>query len=324
MPVMSQMANQLKIHPNHNPEAQWQFFWQHLTHVPAGSATPTKYIVPFATLFQEERLKDLKLAIIDAHLGPVPNSTDLKERLDQEKVKEEKSWVALTEHGLTASHMESHPLDGILAFQDYPSTTTRLNRLIPFETQVSSSTNLYTELSFTSFALPVFKMDEELASDDAQKAAGDFQKKNPTTFITKQQIIYAITLWFWIEKDEGRQAEPTRANGQKNKTIKILPVRLGAFIAYFPAWLKFHELFHLGAYGHPYDFISANYTKDLAVSQSYLVRGNDWEKEQTDLYEPKKIRHSIDIDLWDQGRRSLNPLFYKTLYKIIQTIISSF
>lgn len=167
MPVMSQMANQLKIHPNHNPEAQWQFFWQHLTHVPAGSATPTKYIVPFATLFQEERLKDLKLAIIDAHLGPVPNSTDLKERLDQEKVKEEKSWVALTEHGLTASHMESHPLDGILAFQDYPSTTTRLNRLIPFETQVSSSTNLYTELSFTSFALPVFKMDEELASDDA-------------------------------------------------------------------------------------------------------------------------------------------------------------
>lgn len=85
MPVMSQMANQLKTHPNHNPEAQWQFFWQHLTHVPAGSATPTKYIVPFATLFQEERLKDLKLAIIDAHLGPVLNSTDLKERLDKKK-----------------------------------------------------------------------------------------------------------------------------------------------------------------------------------------------------------------------------------------------
>lgn len=65
--------------------------------------------------------------------------------------------------------------------------------------------------------------------------------------------------------------------------MKVPPVRLGAFIAYFPAWLKFHELFRLGAYGHPYDFISANYTKDLEVSQSYLVKGNNWEEEFKEL-----------------------------------------
>jgi hypothetical protein len=86
------------------------------------------------------------------------------------------------------------------------------------------------------------------------------------------QIIYAAKLWFWIEASDNRRAEPARGS------IPIKPVNVGVFIAYFPAWLKYHELYRLGAYGHPYDFIRANYAKNLNSSQDYRIRGTGWEK----------------------------------------------
>ncbi|RSM21048.1 hypothetical protein CDV31_000096 [Fusarium ambrosium] len=52
---------------------------------------------------------------------------------------------------------------------------------------------------------------------------------------------------------------------------------MGVFLAYFPTWLKFHELFRLGAYIHPFDFISNAYSNDLKASDQYLVHGDTWE-----------------------------------------------
>ncbi|RSL64979.1 hypothetical protein CEP54_004479 [Fusarium duplospermum] len=52
---------------------------------------------------------------------------------------------------------------------------------------------------------------------------------------------------------------------------------MGVFLAYFPTWLKFHELFRLGAYIHPFDFISNVYSNDLEASNEYLVHGDRWE-----------------------------------------------
>jgi len=86
------------------------------------------------------------------------------------------------------------------------------------------------------------------------------------------QIIHAVKTWFWIEDSIDRRAEPTRG------PFPINPVDLGVFIAYFPTWLKYHELYRLGAYGHPYDFISTNYENDLNASQEYQVRGTGWEE----------------------------------------------
>nr|CEG04315.1 unnamed protein product [Fusarium clavum] len=86
------------------------------------------------------------------------------------------------------------------------------------------------------------------------------------------QIIHAVKSWFWIEACSKRKAEPAR------DFILVEPVDLGVFIAYFPTWLKYHELYRLGAYGHPYDFISTNYANDLNVSKEYQVRGTGWEE----------------------------------------------
>ena len=86
------------------------------------------------------------------------------------------------------------------------------------------------------------------------------------------QIIHAVQAWFWIEACSNRRAEPGRG------ILPVKPVSLGVFIAYFPTWLKYHELYRLGAYGHPYDFISTNYASDLNASRDYRVQGAEWEK----------------------------------------------
>ncbi|KAF9768461.1 hypothetical protein IL306_014217 [Fusarium sp. DS 682] len=52
---------------------------------------------------------------------------------------------------------------------------------------------------------------------------------------------------------------------------------MGPFIAYFPSWLKFHELFRFDAYVHPCEFVSENYERDLQVSlEDFAIRGDDW------------------------------------------------
>lgn len=75
-----------------------------------------------------------------------------------------------------------------------------------------------------------------------------------------------------------------RAEGILEASDGALPhVDLGVFIAYFPTWLKFHELFRLGAYTHPLEFISAQYENDWRASEEYSVSYHDWETEFSEL-----------------------------------------
>ncbi|QGI92661.1 hypothetical protein CEK26_005730 [Fusarium fujikuroi] len=125
---------------------------------------------------------------------------------------------------------------------------------------------------------PAIDLEEE-TEQAALGAAEEFQKSNPTTYITKHQIIYAAVMWYWFQKTEFDEL----ARQIKDKTAFIhkpfKPVDLGVFIAYFPAWVKFHELFRLGAYGHPIDFIHETYLNDKAASMDdFTVRGDGWEK----------------------------------------------
>ncbi len=52
---------------------------------------------------------------------------------------------------------------------------------------------------------------------------------------------------------------------------------MGQFLAYFPTWIKFHEIHEFGAYIHPFDFIATQYPNDLKVSSHYAIQDTDWE-----------------------------------------------
>jgi hypothetical protein len=89
-------------------------------------------------------------------------------------------------------------------------------------------------------------------------------------------------MWHWFQDTQfdeiARQVkDKDKGTAMVHKPFK--PVVLGVFIAYFPVWLKFHELFRLGAYGHPIDFIHDTHLKDNTVSmEDFAIRGDDWEK----------------------------------------------
>lgn len=58
---------------------------------------------------------------------------------------------------------------------------------------------------------------------------------------------------------------------------------MGPFIAYFPTYLKFHELFRLGAYCHPFDLIDELYRRDQETHSDYTVKGDSWDTAFGDL-----------------------------------------
>lgn len=95
---------------------------------------------------------------------------------------------------------------------------------------------------------------------------------NPTTFISKRQIIYAALVYFWMKSGKNFRAPPSR-----NIKHQVHELPMGLFIAYFPTWLKFHELLRLGGYIHPFDFISAVYDDDMTISDRYQVEEADYE-----------------------------------------------
>ncbi|KAL6404199.1 hypothetical protein AUP68_13583 [Ilyonectria robusta] len=58
---------------------------------------------------------------------------------------------------------------------------------------------------------------------------------------------------------------------------------MGPFITYFPTYLKFHELFRLGAYCHPFDLIDEFYRRDQGTHSDYTVKGDSWDTAFGDL-----------------------------------------
>jgi hypothetical protein len=121
-----------------------------------------KCILPFAPLFQQERLKDFKIAVIDPILG----GAVAKANSDQEAQKEQTVWEVLTQQGITTAHLERHPLDDALAFKDYLSTQTRSSRVIPLEVQLSVPPTTSQALMLTSFVFPAFRMKGETIPED--------------------------------------------------------------------------------------------------------------------------------------------------------------
>ncbi|KAI9172049.1 hypothetical protein HJFPF1_01541 [Paramyrothecium foliicola] len=107
------------------------------------------------------------------------------------------------------------------------------------------------------------------------EAVDHFQNENSTTFITRIQIIYAALLYLWIKEESDMRVESLRKiPGSPGSPLPT--VNMGTFIAYFPAWVKFHELYRLGAYTHPFDFIAEQYSNDLKVSSDYVINDHPW------------------------------------------------
>ncbi|KAL2675403.1 hypothetical protein Neosp_011587 [[Neocosmospora] mangrovei] len=126
-----------------------------------------------------------------------------------------------------------------------------------------------------SRALP--RPPEESRQHRLLQAAREFQNANPTTFISRVQLIHAALVYFWIRSSKDLRGEAARPDSTDPKGHFVPDVAMGVFLAYFPTWLKFHELFRLGAYIHPFDFISNVYSNDLKVSDQYLVHGESLE-----------------------------------------------
>jgi hypothetical protein len=80
-------------------------------------------------------------------------------------------------------------------------------------------------------------------------------------------------VYFWINEDRLGRPE---GNRPRTKKYEVPFVDMGVFLLYFPTWLKFHELYRLGAYTHPNDFITAQYQNDVQTSADYAVLVHDW------------------------------------------------
>ncbi|RSL70963.1 hypothetical protein CEP53_001641 [Fusarium sp. AF-6] len=91
-------------------------------------------------------------------------------------------------------------------------------------------------------------------------------------FLQRGSLVY-----FWVRSNKDLRREAARPNDPQLKGHFVSDLTMGVFLAYFPTWLKFHELFRLGAYIHPFDFISNAYSNDLKASDQYLVHGDTWE-----------------------------------------------
>ena len=84
-------------------------------------------------------------------------------------------------------------------------------------------------------------------------------------------------MYFWVKSSKNLRGEAARPDNPYLKGYFVPDLAMGVFLAYFPTWLKFHELFRLGAYIHPFDFISSVYSGDLKASDQYFVHGASWE-----------------------------------------------
>ncbi|KAI8713766.1 hypothetical protein NCS52_01222100 [Fusarium sp. LHS14.1] len=67
------------------------------------------------------------------------------------------------------------------------------------------------------------------------------------------------------------RAEEPHATPRGGKHHPVPDVPLSVFILYWPHSLRFHEAHKLSRYMHPFSFISAHYTKDVAGSSSLAI-----------------------------------------------------
>ncbi|KAF4471639.1 hypothetical protein FALBO_1456 [Fusarium albosuccineum] len=105
---------------------------------------------------------------------------------------------------------------------------------------------------------------------------------HPSDPIPLNIALQAAFVWTDIERDQNRQIEGYgRLNGRIQYPVPYVPLEV--FIIYYPHWLRFHEVFKLTRYIHPYRFIhmayrldqkrSARIADELRVRREGLVNG---------------------------------------------------
>ncbi|KAI8688993.1 hypothetical protein NCS55_00155000 [Fusarium keratoplasticum] len=159
------------------------------------------------------------------------------------------------------------------------STLLTAKRLRDLEAALWASRKGITDNNIDSAAEQKSEQDAliRLGRDGLDQAAREFQNANPTTYILRIQLIHAALMYFWVKSSKNLRGEAARPDNPYLKGYFVPDLAMGVFLAYFPTWLKFHELFRLGAYIHPFDFISSVYSGDLKASDQYFVHGASWE-----------------------------------------------
>ncbi|KAI8719553.1 hypothetical protein NCS52_00736400 [Fusarium sp. LHS14.1] len=212
------------------------------------------HFAPLSPLLTAKRLRDLKVALWASRKGIA--ATNINGAVEQKS--EQGALRRLEQKGIDLSEKGDHPLDSIAAFREHSFHQPRSSRVVSCDTHADfSKDDIPDSLQQYFFTFPAF--------------AREFQNANPTTFISRVQLIHAALVYFWIRTSKDLRGDTD------SKGHFVPDVATGVFLAYFPTWLKFHELFRLGAYIHPFDFISSVYSNDLKMSDQYLVHGESLE-----------------------------------------------
>ncbi|OIW28849.1 hypothetical protein CONLIGDRAFT_715304 [Coniochaeta ligniaria NRRL 30616] len=210
--------------------------------------TAIKNWVPFSSLFDKERLHHFKLATFS-----------------EGQSSDDKAMGSLVANGFKHHDIVNpHPLDEAVAFSGDTMYRPRLSRYIPMQVQAKEqSPPAPNSCVYTWFALPAFAMTSTTWDPSIWEAAREFQASNPTTYITRIQVVYAILVWLWISK-----------NVEKDHQVPM-----EVFVAYFPTYMKFHEVRRLGAYTEPFELVRSLYHRDLDGNNCFMVRvDNGWTK----------------------------------------------
>ncbi|KAF5575235.1 hypothetical protein FPCIR_13228 [Fusarium pseudocircinatum] len=92
-------------------------------------------------------------------------------------------------------------------------------------------------------------------------------RKNPTTFITKIQIVYAAIMWFWALRDNRRLGDQ-ESTGRKTP---FESVEMGPFIAYFPSGVDWEDRFGaLKAFATPFAFLNPSMQEASTLDEPFL------------------------------------------------------
>lgn len=240
--------------------------------------------IPFSPLFSATQLAKLKKAAFGfthAELEPV----------EAEVRAEMTAYSKLETGGINPVGNDGqltgpHPLNGAYVFKDCDiDNQPRRKRWVPLQVQLARHEQGQRKdfTNYLFFSLPAFGLTGQTFGESIWKTTKEFQKQHPTTYISRIQIIYAALVYLWIVGDPACQPRPARWPRSHGEGVPEGP-GMAVFIAYFPTYLKFHELHRLGAYAHPFDLVTKLYTNDTHRHQDFRIRNdNSWQVKFKDL-----------------------------------------
>jgi len=233
-----------------------------------------KGYAPFSTLFSLKLLNLVKGATMQ---------TDL-EVSDNELIRE------LHSKDLCVENTEKDPLDKALDFQQLKMSDPRLTRFIPVEVYYSQSAPIPdgTRMDYAFSTVPAFSMTATKFDEEVWLAAEEFQDANPTTFISRVQIIYAIMVFMYMNQGN-RVANPPNPTGGQTPDSEM---GLEVFVAYFPAYLRLHEIYRLGAYIDPFYMIRSLYAREATIP-SFRVDAPDLDSKWAKVTKNEGLQNGV-------------------------------